>query len=275
MSGEPPRRDPRLPSPPYPVRAPRGSFGAPPPRRGRADLVVFVLAVVFGGPAIGVLGFVIAAVKRHSARLGAAAALYGAAGLAGAGADTFHTGFAAFGALWLVMSIHAVVLASQVSGERARAERGGPAAALPAGDPQAAATAGWDRDRTLRTRALALAARNPHEALDLLVGRIDLPLGRRAYPDGGLVDVNNVAPDRLVHYLGLGLGARQFAATRADVGGFDDVADLCAVLSLAPQQLDAVGDRLVFLPMLPWSRTAGTGAASDDGSPAGRHSAGG
>ena len=237
--------------------------GAPVPRRGRADLVLFVLGVVLGTPAVGIPAFVIAAALRRSAALGIAAASYGVVGLAAlGGGNDRESELATFGLLWLVMSAHAVVLASRVSAERTRAEQGGPPR-LPAGDPGAAAAAAWEQQQAIRARSRALAARNPQEALDLLIGRIDLPAGRRPYPDGGLVDVNNVAPDRLVRYLGLPVGPERFAGVRADLGGFRGVEDVCACFELAPQQLDAVADRLVFLPMLPWSRTVAPGPDAD------------
>lgn len=244
---------------PHPVRRADGHPG--PPARRRGDLVLFTLAVGLGGPVIGLAAFAAAATVRRSSALAAATVGYGAVGLvgvAGLTAGSFLVAGPVAVLLWLVMYCHAVCLVSTVADERRAGEQPADRTGYrPTADPAATATATWERSRRLRQQARALADGNPVQALDLLVGRVDVPPARRPYPDGGLVDVNNVVPAHLVTYLGLAAAdAARFAVVRADLGGFRGVEDLCSCFGMAPQHLDAVTDRLVFLPMLPWSRVA-------------------
>ncbi|WP_369204233.1 hypothetical protein [Streptomyces sp. PU-14G] len=104
--------------------------------------------------------------------------------------------------------------------------------------------------RAAREAARALAASDPRQALELQIGRADL--GDRPFPDGGLVDVNNVPEAALAEALRVPASrAAQIARARDDVGGFSSVAELSVTMDLPPRHLDAVADRLIFLPPSP------------------------
>lgn len=105
------------------------------------------------------------------------------------------------------------------------------------------------KDRlSARRTALDIVASDPLEALELRIGRPDL--GVRAFPDGGLVDVNNVPASTLARTTGLSKStAEEIVRTRGAVGGFSSAADLSVTMDLPPEQLDAVSERLVFLPL--------------------------
>ncbi|AXL92725.1 hypothetical protein C4J65_33915 [Streptomyces sp. CB09001] len=102
-------------------------------------------------------------------------------------------------------------------------------------------------ERAARETARDIAAVDPRQAVELGIGRVDL--ADRAFPDGGLVDVNNVPAGVLARHLTL--SDEQAAAAvrmRAAVGGFASVEDLSVTMDLPPRHLDAVADRLLFLP---------------------------
>ncbi|MEU5837378.1 hypothetical protein ABZ820_27410 [Streptomyces diacarni] len=104
--------------------------------------------------------------------------------------------------------------------------------------------------RAAREAARALAASDPRQALELQIGRVDL--GDRAFPDGGLVDVNNVPQAALAKVLRIPAPrAAQVARARAQIGGFSSVVELSVTTDLPPRHLDAVADRLIFLPPSP------------------------
>ncbi|MGY1439786.1 helix-hairpin-helix domain-containing protein [Streptomyces reniochalinae] len=101
-----------------------------------------------------------------------------------------------------------------------------------------------------REAARALAASDPRQALELRIGRVDL--GDRPFPDGGLVDVNNVPETALAEALHLPAPrAAEVARARGQLGGFSSVAELSVTTDLPPRHLDAVADRLIFLPPSP------------------------
>jgi hypothetical protein len=100
-------------------------------------------------------------------------------------------------------------------------------------------------DATLRARARALAAHDPRLALEAHIGRPDVP-GHD--DDGGLVDVNHASATAIAALPGMGSElAERIVATRASVGGFSSLSDLCVALDCAPQQLDEAADYLLFL----------------------------
>ncbi|WP_217169007.1 helix-hairpin-helix domain-containing protein [Streptomyces sp. AC512_CC834] len=102
-------------------------------------------------------------------------------------------------------------------------------------------------ERAARETARDITATDPRRALELRIGRVDL--ADRAFPDGGLVDVNNVPADVLARHLTLSdERAAEAVRMRPVVGGFESVDDLSVTMDLPPRHLDAVADRLVFLP---------------------------
>jgi hypothetical protein len=105
-------------------------------------------------------------------------------------------------------------------------------------------------DRLNREAARRLVAKDPQEAIRLQIGRIDIPEATR-YPDGGLVDMNNVPVSALCSATGIDeTTAQRIVTTRGAIWGFKDLNDLSIQLDLPPQLFDAVSDRLVFLPIL-------------------------
>lgn len=109
-------------------------------------------------------------------------------------------------------------------------------------------------DKQKRRQALKLVAQDPQEAIRLLIGRVDIPEADR-YPDGGLIDMNNIPPDAMHAATGIGEEtAELIVSVRKELWGFESLGDLCMQLDLAPQAFDAVSERLVFLPMLGSSR---------------------
>jgi len=96
-----------------------------------------------------------------------------------------------------------------------------------------------------RRAMTALAARDPAKAVGLGVGRPDLPGARH----GHLVDVNH-APARMVAGLP-GVNddlANEIVALREELGCFDSVEDLGALMSLHPRIVEALRTRAVTLP---------------------------
>jgi DNA uptake protein ComE-like DNA-binding protein len=95
-----------------------------------------------------------------------------------------------------------------------------------------------------------LADRDPQEAIRLQIGRVDVPEANR-YPDGGLIDMNNVPVSALCSATGIDVEtAQRIVTTREAIWGFKSLDDLSLQLDLAPQLFDAVSDRLIFLPLL-------------------------
>lgn len=98
--------------------------------------------------------------------------------------------------------------------------------------------------RARRGEAIAIVERDQALAIELCIGRPDLP---RQYDDGGLIDVNHVPPQVLVHELGIDPGdAAKVIAAREHIGGFTGPSELIAY-ALPPAAVDRVRDRLIFL----------------------------
>ncbi len=146
---------------------------------------------------------------------------------------------------WLVGGSHALAIRRWVFDlpPPAHAEPGHRSIA----DQQQAALATQNEHQRARERARRIAEDNPSRALALRIGRVDMP--DRAYPDGGLVDINNVPADALVAATGLPpeICAR-IVSTRTTVGPVQSVAELSIALDLPPYLLDGIADRLIFLP---------------------------
>lgn len=112
---------------------------------------------------------------------------------------------------------------------------------------QQAVLAQRNDEREARRGALAIVYEDPRLALQLQIGRIDLD--QRAFPDGGLIDINNIPENAIARVLGLpDAVAAKIAQARAVNGGFVSAADLSVTMDLPPRQLDAVAERLIFLP---------------------------
>jgi hypothetical protein len=98
-----------------------------------------------------------------------------------------------------------------------------------------------------RDKARELLARDPELAVELKVGRPDLP---RAFDDGGLVDINRVPASWLAELPGLDERlARRITEVREEVGGFSSAADVEFTLTLAPGRLNEAESRLIFRPL--------------------------
>lgn len=143
--------------------------------------------------------------------------------------------------LWLLGTGHALAIRKWVfdqrTGSRTRTLRERQAAALEAHREQEA----------VRERAKRIVAEDPQLAAELEIGRVDKRA--RKFPDGGLVDVNNVDAEALAKATALpGETVDKIVEMRDQVGGFDSAADVAVTLDLPPTLLDAVEDRLVFLP---------------------------
>ncbi len=113
--------------------------------------------------------------------------------------------------------------------------------------PSASDLALDDAERGLRLRRESrhLVETNPKLAVELRVGRPDLP---RRYDDGGLVDVNHAPASFLAQFPGVTpTTADQIVSVRDGIGGFESVDDLSNTIGLAPQSLDEAADYLVFL----------------------------
>ena len=98
-----------------------------------------------------------------------------------------------------------------------------------------------------REVARKLVDDDPYEALRLQIGRVDIE--HRAFPDGGLIDVNNVPPTAFAEATELSLQvAHRIAVVREKVGGFGSVDELCTLAELPPQTFDHLNGLLVFPP---------------------------
>lgn len=96
-----------------------------------------------------------------------------------------------------------------------------------------------------RREMLALARRNPSRAVGLGVGRPDLPGTRH----GHLVDVNHAGVPAIAGLPGVSDElAHEIVALREELGGFDSVEDLGALMALHPGVVEAMSTRAVALP---------------------------
>lgn len=96
-----------------------------------------------------------------------------------------------------------------------------------------------------RARARQLARQRPELALEMGIGRPDLPGAQ----DCGLVDVNNASRAALVRLPGVDRElATKIVETREQINGFASVDDLGAALDLDGNLVEDLRDRVVFLP---------------------------
>jgi DNA uptake protein ComE-like DNA-binding protein len=96
-----------------------------------------------------------------------------------------------------------------------------------------------------RRAMIALAASDPAKAAGLGVGRPDLPGSRH----GHLVDLNHAPASVIAGLPGVSRdAAAEIAALRDELGGFDSVEDLGALMALHPRVVEAMRTRAVTLP---------------------------
>lgn len=142
---------------------------------------------------------------------------------------------------------HALIVRSRVFSrrpERLGTRAPGPQSAL---EQQRSALAADEEQAKLRRVALEIVEDDPIRAVYLQIGRIDLP--GRQFPDGGLIDLNNVPHDALKQRIEvLAPYTDQLVDARQRLRGFSSLEDMSIALSLPPLLLDHLADRLVFLP---------------------------
>jgi DNA uptake protein ComE-like DNA-binding protein len=229
MPPVPPHRPPVI--PPYrpPMVPPNGSHGL---------LWAFIpfLTLGFGTP----YSFLYAAVKQRSWRLGATSAAYwgGSAmvmALMSPGDGILATlGAALMTILWITGTVHAFTVRPSV---------------FPRTNPrdrlnQHAIDVAKHR-RALREQSRALIAEDPVLAVELRIGRPDLP---RAYDDGGLVDVNHVPGPTLGLLPGMTEElAERVLRVRKEQGGFVSVEELAVDADLPPDLVQGMAEYAIFL----------------------------
>lgn len=112
---------------------------------------------------------------------------------------------------------------------------------------QRLALASYEQTAEAREQARRLAQQQPLVALELRIGRPDRP--GRTFPDGGLVDVNNVSAGWLAKDLGVPREqAELVTAARNKVEGFSSYEDMLVTAHADPRAWDPLADRLIFLP---------------------------
>lgn len=96
-----------------------------------------------------------------------------------------------------------------------------------------------------RKEALRMAAEQPELAAEVGVGRPDRPGAR----DAGVVDVNNAPASVLADLPSIDDAlATRIVEGRAEIQGFSSLADMGSILDLDGNQVDALRNRVVFLP---------------------------
>ncbi|GLZ12664.1 hypothetical protein Acsp04_28990 [Actinomadura sp. NBRC 104425] len=99
--------------------------------------------------------------------------------------------------------------------------------------------------RELRRRAMEIVNRDPAMAIEMRIGRPDLP---RAFDDGGLVDVNHAPAPALAAVLGITPEqAHQLVQVRERCGGFVSAEEAAALAGLPPALTPRLAEYGVFL----------------------------
>ncbi|REF36301.1 hypothetical protein DFJ64_1707 [Thermasporomyces composti] len=112
--------------------------------------------------------------------------------------------------------------------------------------PSRAAIAQVQYARARRAEARAIVERDPAMARELRIGRPDV--SGRTYDDGGLVDLNHVGPEVMVHVLELSPEhAEEIVRVRAEIHGFASLEELSAYTSLPPPVVEGLRERAIFL----------------------------
>lgn len=101
------------------------------------------------------------------------------------------------------------------------------------------------RRRELRAKAAEIARNDPAMAIEMRIGRPDLP---RSYDDGGLVDVNHAPASVLVTVLGITPEqAERLIRAREHCGGFISAEEAAALADLPPDLTPRLAEYGVFL----------------------------
>ncbi|MCO5994612.1 ComEA family DNA-binding protein [Actinoallomurus rhizosphaericola] len=208
-----------------------------PPSDGLGWSVVPLITLGVGSP----VSFLYAAVRRRSAGLAVAAAVYAGALVAAyeallAPGDEPHTlGLLLLLGTWIVSAMHAI-------GARPRL--------YPPADPsdqrnRRVVEAARYR-RTLREEARRIALEDRGLAHELRIGRPDL--GARAYDDGGLIDVNHAPPQALALLPGVTPElVDRIVRCRAEHGGFISAEELAIQADLPPRIVPDIAEYGLFL----------------------------
>lgn len=154
-------------------------------------------------------------------------------------ADTVFS--AALAVNMFVATGHAMIIRSRVFSKRESPPR---RSLL---DAQRAVLASAAEEAKARQVAREISVNDPNRAIRLRIGRVDLP--NRAFPDGGLIDINNVPRSALRTAIPvLAPYLDRLVTAREQIREFESVDDLSVTLGLPPHLLDHVADQLVFLP---------------------------
>lgn len=139
-----------------------------------------------------------------------------------------------FLALWLTSSVHAVAVRRQVFPRRTARDRANAHAVQMA-----------QYRRSLREQARQLLADDPGLAVELCIGRPDLP---RAYDDGGLIDVNHVPGPTLALLPGMTDElVQRVLNVRENQGGFVSAEEMGIDADLPPDVVQRLAEYVVFI----------------------------
>lgn len=186
------------------------------------------------------ISFVYGGFRAKSNQLIFAGAGYGASYLVIFGMLFSHSapvialGLLLFLALWLTSSVHAVVVRRQVYPRRTARDRANAHAVQMA-----------QYRRGLREQARQLLAEDPGLAVELCIGRPDLP---RAYDDGGLIDVNHAPGPTLGLLPGMTDELVQRVLTvRESQGGFVSAEEMGIDADLPPDAVQRIAEYAIFI----------------------------
>lgn len=226
-------RPPVVPPPP----APPPAAPLPSPPDGVAWALVPLVTAGIGAPG----SFLYAAVRRRSALLGAAAALY-TAGVVGGCAEIIGgtSGGAVIGLLlfiltWTLSTAHAMVIRPRLYP---------PTSARDQLNQRAVEMA--RHRRSLREEARKVVADDPVLARELRIGRPDLL--PRPFDDGGLIDVNHVPPEVMSRLPGLTYEmVDRIMRIRTESGGFVSAEEMVVQCDLPPSVVTEISEYALFL----------------------------
>jgi hypothetical protein len=143
-------------------------------------------------------------------------------------------GLLLFIALWLTSSVHAVAVRRQVYPRRTARDRANAHAVQMA-----------QYRRNLRDQARQLLADDPGLAVELCIGRPDLP---RAYDDGGLIDVNHVPGPTLALLPGMTDElVQRVLQVRDNQGAFVSAEEMGIDADLPPDIVQRLAEYAVFI----------------------------